>query len=118
MSDGDCIFADQDFTTRSNSSYRLCTRGNDTTLRGATFTHRQVALFILRRRFQPTFDIEDNPFLLRVLLHRSHHQVMAEIVLTRLTWLHYTHPLRSVRFHGLPRYYGVLRPLVSLPYSR
>jgi hypothetical protein len=35
--------------------------------------------------------------------------------LTQRTQLHYMHPLRSVRFHGLPRYYGVLRPLVSHP---
>jgi len=35
-----------------------------------------------------------------------------------VTWLHYTHSLRAVRFRGLPRNYGVLRPLVSHPYVR
>ena len=38
--------------------------------------------------------------------------------LAQQTWLHYMHPLHSVRFHGLPRYYGVLRPLMSHPYFR
>src|SRR5580700_9932410 len=38
--------------------------------------------------------------------------------LAQRTWLHCTHPLRSVRFHGLHRYYGVLRPLVSHSYVR
>ena len=36
--------------------------------------------------------------------------------LAQRTRLHYMHPLRSVRFHGLLRYYGVLRPLVSHPH--
>ena len=38
--------------------------------------------------------------------------------LAQRTRLHYMHPLRSVRFHGLLRYYGVLRPLVPHPYVR
>src|SRR5690242_11972258 len=31
---------------------------------------------------------------------------------------HYTHPLRSVGFRRLHRYYGVFRPLMPHPYSR
>src|SRR5262249_49797999 len=38
--------------------------------------------------------------------------------LARLTSLHYTYPLRSTGFRRLHHYYGVFRPLMSLPYSR
>ena len=38
--------------------------------------------------------------------------------LTRPMSPHYTHPLRSIGFHRLLRYYGVFRPLAPHSYSR
>ena len=53
---------------------------NDTALRSATFPRRQVALFILCRRFQPALDVEDDPFILRVFPNCLHQQVMVDVV--------------------------------------
>jgi hypothetical protein len=39
---------------------------DDTALRSAPFTRRLIALLILRRRFQPALDVEDDPFFWRV----------------------------------------------------
>ena len=49
-----------------------------------------------------------------VLLHPSGSSPCG---LSRPMSLHYTHSLRSVGFHRLPRYYGVFRPLAPRSYS-
>src|SRR5215813_4567430 len=53
---------------------------NDSPLRGAAVTLLQVSFFILRWYFQPTFNVEFDPLLFRVLPHRAHHQIVIEIV--------------------------------------
>src|SRR5215510_15037102 len=50
-----------------------------------------------------------------VLLHLSGSSPCG---LAQPTLPHYTHPLRSLGFRRLLRYYGVFRPLASLSYSR
>ena len=40
----------------------------------------QLAVLLLRWRFQPPLDVEDHPLLLRVFLHRPHQQIVVDIV--------------------------------------
>jgi site-specific DNA recombinase len=61
-------------------NYLLCKGRDDTALRSASFTRRQVALFILCRRFQPALDVEDDPLFLGVFPDCLHQQVVVEVI--------------------------------------
>jgi site-specific DNA recombinase len=50
-------------------SLQLCRRSDDSALRRARVTRRQVPLCILCWRFQPPLNVEDHPPLLRMLVH-------------------------------------------------
>src|SRR5215472_8258183 len=49
-------------------------------LRSALLTLQQISLFLLRRRFQPSLNVQYHPPLLRVLPDRLHLQTVIEIV--------------------------------------
>ena len=51
-----------------------------TSLRRALFTRNKPSLFILRRHFQPSFNVENYPLVLRVLPDRPHHQLMVDVI--------------------------------------
>src|ERR1700730_1354989 len=61
------------------SGYLLRTGSHDTALRRATCAlHQRVVL--LRWRFQPTFDIQNNPRFLRMFPDGLHHQFPIDVV--------------------------------------
>jgi site-specific DNA recombinase len=61
-------------------NYLLCKGSDDTALWRAACALHQRAVRLLRRCFQPTFDIQYDPWLLRMLLHGLHQQFPIEIV--------------------------------------
>jgi site-specific DNA recombinase len=62
------------------SGYLLRTGSNHTTLRRALFTRDQLAIILLHRRLQPALNVENNPFLLGVFLHRAYQQILWDVV--------------------------------------
>jgi len=60
---------------------QICQQGTtDAALRRALLTLRDAALLILRWRFQPPFDVEHDPRVFCVFLHRPHQQIMVNVV--------------------------------------
>jgi site-specific DNA recombinase len=53
-------------------NYLLCKGSGHAALRRALLTRNQITVLLFHWRFQPAFDIENDPLLRCVLLHRSH----------------------------------------------
>src|SRR5438105_1240082 len=53
---------------------------DDSALRRAFLTRDQLTIFLLHWRFQPTFEVEHDPLLLGVLLHRPYQQILRDVI--------------------------------------
>jgi site-specific DNA recombinase len=61
-------------------NYLLCTGSDDTALRRALLTRDQLTVLLLRWRFQPTLDVQHDPLLLGVFLHRPYQKILRDVI--------------------------------------
>src|SRR5450759_1426748 len=55
-------------------------RADDTALRRALLTRDQLAILLLHWRFQPALNVESDPLLLGVFLHRPYQQILRDVI--------------------------------------
>src|SRR5437868_10013597 len=53
---------------------------DDTALRRALLTRDQLTVLLLHWRFQPTLDVQHDPLLLGVFLHRPYQQILRDVI--------------------------------------
>src|ERR1700694_6013474 len=61
-------------------SYLLRSGSHDSALRRALLTRDQLTVLLLHWRFQPPLDVQHDPLLFGVFLHRTYQQILRDVI--------------------------------------